>query len=122
VVQLSSPVSEMLSGLDGPNKGGPREDPAKVKEAATQFEALLIGQMMKSMREASAGGWSGDGGDQSGASMLELAEQQLSQMMASQGGLGLASLLVKGLSQTPGESTPYSVTNSTSLPQKESGT
>src|ERR1035441_8342931 len=36
----------------------PPDDPAKVKDAAKQFEALLIGQMMKSMHD-SEGGWLG---------------------------------------------------------------
>ena len=40
----------------------PKDDPAKVKESARQFEALLIGQMLKSMRD-SEGGWLGTGSD-----------------------------------------------------------
>ena len=41
-----------------------KDDPAKVRDAAKQFEALLIGQMMKSMRDAE-GGWLGTGDDES---------------------------------------------------------
>ena len=73
-------------------------DPAKVKETAQQFEALLIGQMMKSAREASAGGWGGESADKAGDSMMDLAEQQLSQILAAGGGLGLAKLVVQGIS------------------------
>ena len=74
--------------------------PEKIKETAGQFEALLIGQMLKSMRESSSsGGWLGSGEDSAGSSMMELAEQQLSRMLASQGGLGLAKLVQQGLSR-----------------------
>jgi flagellar protein FlgJ len=67
----------------------------KIKEAASQFEALLIGQMLKQFREADAG----EGGDQAGVSMLEIAEGQLAQVLAARGGLGLAQIIIKGLSR-----------------------
>ncbi len=37
-----------------------KDTPEKIKTAAGQFEALLIGQMMKSMHD-SEGGWLGTG-------------------------------------------------------------
>ncbi|MBI4873282.1 MAG: rod-binding protein [Acidobacteria bacterium] len=74
-----------------------REDPAKVKDAACQFEALLIGQMLKAAREAGSSGWLGTGEDHSGESALEMAEQQFAQVMAAQGGLGLARMVIAGL-------------------------
>jgi len=76
----------------------PKDDPKKVQDAAKQFEALLIGQMMKSMGEAE-GGWLGSGGDQSGSSAMEYAQETFAQSLASKGGLGLASMVVKGLQQ-----------------------
>ncbi len=75
--------------------GEPR--PRDVKQAAVQFEALLVSQMLKSMREAGESGWLGTGEDQAGGCMMEMAEEHLSQVLAAQGGLGLASLVVKGL-------------------------
>jgi flagellar protein FlgJ len=77
----------------------PKDDPAKVRESAKQFEALLIGQMMKSMTD-SEGGWLGTGEDQSGSSAMEYAQENFAQSMADSGGLGLASLVVKGLQTT----------------------
>ena len=74
-----------------------RADPAKVENAAKQFESLLIGQIMKSMHEAGSADWMGTGDDPSGESAMELAEEQFAQAMASQGGLGLAKLIVKGI-------------------------
>jgi flagellar protein FlgJ len=76
----------------------PKDDPKKVKDAAQQFEALLIGQMMKSMGEAE-GGWLGTGGDESGSSAMEYAQETFAQSLSSKGGLGLASMVVKGLEQ-----------------------
>jgi flagellar protein FlgJ len=73
-----------------------KDDPEKVKSAAQQFEALLIGQMMKSMKE-SEGGWMGTNADDSSSSALEYAQEVFSQSLAAHGGLGLASLIVKGL-------------------------
>ena len=71
------------------------DDPAKVRDAAQQFEALLIGQMLRSVRE-SGGGWLG-GGDASSDCLTEHAEQHFATMLAQQGGLGLADLISRGL-------------------------
>jgi len=82
------------------------DDPEKVKQAATQFEALLIAQMLKSMRAASSEGWMGTGDDQAGMTMMELGEESLAQVMAQQGGLGLASMVVRGLTNTNSGTAP----------------
>jgi len=71
-------------------------DPARVKDAAQQFEALLLGQMLRSVRE-SASGWLGEE-DNAGESATDMAEQQFAMVMAQQGGLGLANLITSGLS------------------------
>jgi Rod binding domain-containing protein len=73
------------------------DDPKRVADAAQQFESLMIAQLLKSMRESGTGGWLGTGEDQAGAQAVELAESQMAQALAKQGGLGLAHLVVKGL-------------------------
>jgi Rod binding domain-containing protein len=74
-----------------------RNDPARVRDAACQFEALLIGQLMKSARESSSG-WLSDGEeDQAGATATDMAEEHFARALASQGGLGLARMVVSGL-------------------------
>jgi len=78
-----------------------RDDPAKVKDAARQFEALLIGQMMKSMND-SEGGWLGTGDDDSASSAMQYGQEIFAQSMAQSGGLGLANLIASGLQKTPG--------------------
>ena len=54
-----------------------KDTPAKIQQAATDFEALLLAQMMKSAREASGGGLTAEDGDDSDANstMIELGEQ-----------------------------------------------
>jgi len=73
-----------------------KDDPAKIKAAATQFEALLIGQMLKSMHD-SDGGWLGTGDDESASSAMEYGQEVFAQALAQNGGLGLASMIARGL-------------------------
>ena len=75
------------------------DDPARVREAAQQFEALLLGQMLHSVRE-SGGNWLATGDDSAGDSATDFAEQQFAATMAQQGGLGLATLISAGLSRS----------------------
>ena len=76
----------------------------KVKTAATQFEAMLIAQMLSSSRESDASGWGEDGGDKTGDTMMEMAEQQLSQVLASKGGFGMARMVTHELSKPSAKS------------------
>jgi Rod binding domain-containing protein len=76
----------------------PKDTPEKIQKAATDFEALLIAQMLKSARE-SGGGMTGDADeqDETNSTMLELGEQQLAQALSSSGGLGIAKMVIAGL-------------------------
>ena len=82
---MTQPISAMLPQIEQPK-------PTKTAEAAKQFEALLIGQMLRSVREASS-----DEEDSAGSTMLDVADQQFSQLLANNGGLGLAKMVVSGL-------------------------
>jgi len=77
----------------------PKDDPAKVKDAAGQFESLLLAQILKSAREAGSSSWLGSGEDQSGESAIAMAEEYLATSMAKSGGLGLAKLISSGLTR-----------------------
>lgn len=69
-----------------------------ISKAAGDFEALLISQMMRSMRESGSGsGRLGTGGDGSSDSLMEMAEQQFARVMVARGGLGLGKMVVQGL-------------------------
>ena len=63
---------------------------SKIATAAGQFEALLIGEMLKSVRESSDDGWLGGGTDSSAESAFGIAENQFAQTIADRGGFGLA--------------------------------
>ena len=91
----------MLDGGLAEIKAGAKDDPESLKQVAAEFESLLIAQLLKSMRETSSGGWLSGGDDKAGGVMVELAEQQFTKVLASQGGLGLADLIVQGLSKDP---------------------
>ncbi|HEV3331748.1 MAG TPA: hypothetical protein VG096_12240 [Bryobacteraceae bacterium] len=82
-----------------------KDDPAKVLSAAQQFEALLLGQMMKSMSD-SEGGWMGTDQDDAASSAMEYGQEMFAQSMAAQGGFGMAKLLAAGLSPENNNSAP----------------
>ncbi len=74
-------------------------NPEKVRNAAREFESFLIAQMLKSARESGSEGWMGTGDDQTGASAVEMAEQQFAQALSSAGGLGLARMVEASLNK-----------------------
>jgi Rod binding domain-containing protein len=76
----------------------PKDTPEKIGKAARDFEALLIAQMLKSARE-SGGGITGDADeqDETNSTLMELGEQQLAQALSNSGGLGIAKMVVAGL-------------------------
>ncbi len=78
----------------------PARPPANLVEAARQFEALMIGQLLKESHAGEAG-WPGDGEESGNATMTEVAEEHFAQALAKSGGLGLGATLIKSL--TPPE-------------------
>jgi Rod binding domain-containing protein len=79
------------------------DSPQKVHDAAQQFEALLMGQILRSARQGGSG-WLGGGEDSSAECATDYAEQQLASVLAQGGGLGLADLIAKGLERNPSTS------------------
>lgn len=79
----------------GETSNNQQRNPEKIRDAAKQFESLLIEQMMKSAHGSA--GWMGSGEDETGAPLSEMAEQQFAQLLSNNGGLGLAKLVVDGL-------------------------
>jgi Rod binding domain-containing protein len=83
--------------------------PDEISKAATQFESLIIGQVLKAARQSSDKGWLGTGDDQTGDMAMEMAEQGLAQGLAAQGGFGIAKMVTTRLrreSATPTSSGP----------------
>lgn len=79
--------------------GATAAKPSKLHDAAQQFEALVIGEMLRAERESGSEGWLGSGDDAGSDSATDLAEGQLSNALAAGGGLGLANMIEKTMSQ-----------------------
>jgi Rod binding domain-containing protein len=86
-------MTDALSAVTPASMNAAAPTPTKVEGAAKQFEALMIAQMLRTARENT------EDGDSSSSTMLDVADQQFSQVLANNGGLGLATLIVKGLNQ-----------------------
>ena len=100
-------VSTVTSGLAadpkalGDLKRRAVEDPQGALGAvAKQFETLLLDMMMKSMRKAAPGNSLLD--NEGSRLFTSLLDQEFTRKLSEQGGLGLADLLVKQLSQLRG--------------------
>jgi Rod binding domain-containing protein len=76
------------------------DDPARIRDAASQFEALLIGQILHSGHE-SGGGWLGTPEDSASDCATDYADQQFAAVMAKAGGLGIASMIERNLQGSP---------------------
>jgi Rod binding domain-containing protein len=84
-------ISRVSQGRDNS-----KDSPARVGRAATDFEALLLGQMLKSAREA---GESDEEEKDPNSTMIDFGEQQFAQALASSGGFGIAKMVVAGLTK-----------------------
>ena len=84
---MIAPVSTLMSSAP--------EKPTRAHDAAQQFEALLIGQMLRGVRE-SGSSWLGSE-DSAGQCATDYAEQQFAAVLAQNGGLGLADMITRGL-------------------------
>jgi Rod binding domain-containing protein len=73
------------------------DNPAKIHEAAQQFESLLIGQLLKTSHAAGSSGWLGTDDDDAGQTGIGFGEEQFSRMIAASGGLGLAPMIEAGM-------------------------
>jgi Rod binding domain-containing protein len=91
---LSSGATAAAAALDqaGAQAGTPK---GKIVKAAQDFEALLLGQVLKSVHQE--GGWLGSGSDDASDAAVGLGEEQLARVMAATGGLGLSKLIEAGL-------------------------
>lgn len=83
-----------VTGLASSHK---TDSPEKIKDAASQFEALLIGQILKTAHEDSDQGSLGGDSDPASASAMDFANEYFARAMAAKGGLGLTKMIVAGL-------------------------
>ena len=89
-------VSGLISAKPLPNSAADSAQIKKIKQTAQDFEAVLLRQMMREIRnsalsEASKGG--------SNAAYLSLADEQLANNMAAQGGFGFGKAMAQQMIQ-----------------------
>jgi flagellar protein FlgJ len=92
---LSGRLAFDTKGLGELQRSAHQNSPAALKGAATQFEAMFVNMMLKSMRDATPQDGLLD--SQETKTFTTMLDQQLSQTMAKRG-TGLADVLVKQLS------------------------
>lgn len=71
--------------------------PERIRQAAGEFEALMIEQMLKAARDNTSTSLDGENSPDANETMLDLANQQLAQLISKAGGLGLTRLIERGL-------------------------
>lgn len=81
-----------LGGLERLRAAAARHDPAAAKEAAVEFEALMLGTVLKSARQAGMSGGLLDGGE--AGQYLDMLDQQVALEIARRGELGFGNLLL----------------------------
>lgn len=96
---MEIPAASTLSRWAAPKLAAkPEDSPRNITKAASDFEALLVAQLLRSAR-GSESGWLATGDDQSASSLLEMGEEHLAQSITAAGGLGLAKMIAQGLRQ-----------------------
>ena len=74
--------------------------PKNVAEAAQQFEALLLGQMLQDVHTSE------ESEDPTADTMWDMAARQFAQVLSKNGGLGMAKLIASGLDHKPSPPPP----------------
>src|SRR5882672_8571834 len=100
MLEAPPPTAVDITGLTQLKHRAAQNDPAALHEAAVQFEALFIGIMLKSARDASLG--KGILDNQSTGQYLELMDQQVALELARKGGFGLGKMITGQLAPRAG--------------------
>lgn len=109
---LSQPGADLTATQNA--TGNPKD--SRIHKAAQQFEAMMIGEMMKTVREGGEdGGWLGSGDETGDDTAISMAESQFSQAMAANGGLGLAHMIEKNIGQEQENKNPSSTAEKPSV-------
>ena len=98
-------------------QAGPKPD--KLHKAAQEFEALLVGQMLKSARPDGSDGWLGSGDSGADDSAMDMAESQLANALSSGRGIGLATVIERAMQKaSPQKTAETPPANSAGSPSK----
>ena len=102
-----------LSRLKQVSKSDPHE---AAKEVATQFEAMFIQMMLKSMRDAIPKGGLFDSNDLE--TYTEMADQQIAINLSKSGGMGLADVITRQLTLGRADTAAEQATSAQDLLQR----
>jgi Rod binding domain-containing protein len=105
-----SPASPIAPGMDGRVRIS-----SKSADAATQFEGLLIAQLLRASHEEGSG-WLGSGEDATSGQAMAIAEEFLAQALASKGGLGIARMVNTSLAKSEEKPQPDTAKTSPQRP------
>jgi Rod binding domain-containing protein len=97
--QLTVPLAGININEAPAAQAAPATQNDKLHKAAHDFEALLIGEMLKTAHADSDDGWLGSGDSAGSDSAMQMAESQLAEALSSGRGLGLASVIEKSMSK-----------------------
>lgn len=91
------PLPAIAASQTGPGEAPkPRQD---LRKAATDFEAIILTEMLRTVRFGAPGG---EARDQAASTLLDFGHEQIARAIAAAGGLGLASFATSNLeSSTP---------------------
>lgn len=93
-----------------PTEGG-AVDPQQLKSVAEEFEAMMLAQMLKQMRQSMVSDEEGDEGLGFGTeTMTETVDVELARQLSRAGGIGLTSVIQRSMTQAlaPGTAQPVS--------------
>lgn len=100
---LSNQLAVDVSSVAGLRMKAASGDPAAIRAAARQFEAMLVQTMLKSVRNSSLAGEGDAFGNSSDMKLYqEMLDQQWAQSIVAGKGLGLADMLMRRLQQDAG--------------------
>jgi Rod binding domain-containing protein len=105
-MQLTGNVPLLSAATDLPTD----KKPAKLADAAHQFEALMINELLKAA-DSDKQTWLGDDADDASETALGMAQTQLAQAMASHGGFGLASTIERAMTKPAAVNPAIAVTS-----------
>src|SRR5512135_678963 len=103
---LASPVLDTASVATARKK----DSPERIKDAASQFEALMIGQILKAAHGDSDEGAFGGDADPASASAMDFANDYFARAMAAKGGLGLSNMIAAGLQKQAAPAPAHALT------------
>ncbi len=108
--RIADVVSRAREATSAPDAGSPGADQrVKLERIAAEFESMLLGQMLKDMRQTGKWGDDEEGEGLGASSLFEAIDVELVSKLSAQGGLGLGQDLLKSLARQYNMASPGDV-------------